>query len=54
MNQKQAFLLSGAGVATLVLGGLLSYVFTTDGNDEATVTLTLDPRTAAGDTLDSA
>ena len=54
MKQKQALLLSGAVVSTLVLGALLSLVFMKDGNDEASVTLTLDPQTASSDTPDSA
>ncbi len=53
MKQKQAFLLLGAVVSTLVLGALLSLVFMKDGNDEAAVTLTLDPQTASSDTLES-
>ena len=53
MKQKQAFLLSGAVVSTLALGALLSLVFMKDGNDEASVTLTLDPQTASSDTLES-
>jgi membrane-bound lytic murein transglycosylase MltF len=54
MIQKQAFLLSGAVVAALALGGLLSLVFMKDGNDDAVVTLTLDPRTSGSDTVNSA
>ena len=54
MKQKQAFLLTGAVVSTLVLGALLSLVFMKDGNHEAAVTLTLDPQTASSNTLDSA
>jgi membrane-bound lytic murein transglycosylase MltF len=53
MKQKLAFLLSGAVVSTVVLGGLLSLVLMKDGNDEAAVTLTLDPQTASNDTLES-
>ena len=54
MKQNQAFLLSGAVIAALVLGGLLSLVYTKEGNDEAVVTLTLDPQTAVSDTFKSA
>lgn len=53
MKQKLAFLLSGAVVSTVVLGALLSLVLMMDGNDEAAVTLTLDPQTASNDTLES-
>ncbi len=54
MNQKQAFLLSGTVVAALLLGGLYSLVFMKAGNDDAVVTLTLDPRTVGSDTVNSA
>jgi ABC-type amino acid transport substrate-binding protein len=54
MNQKRVFLLSGAVIAALVLGGLLSLVLIGNGNDEAVVTLTLDPQTAVSDTFKSA
>ncbi len=53
MKKQQAYLLYGAVIAALVLGGLLSLVFMKDGHDEVVATLTLDPQTASSDKLDS-
>ncbi|MDX1575709.1 MAG: lytic transglycosylase F, partial [Kiloniellales bacterium] len=53
MNQKQAFLLSGAAIAALAFGALLSLGFLKDGTDAAVVSLALDPRTAGSESLNS-
>ncbi len=54
MNQKQALLLSGALIAALAVGGLLSLVFINGGNGDAVATLAVEPQTRANDATNSA